>query len=69
MTTDEYLDTLSKDEMKYALKMFNEWRVEFGCPRCDADDNFPCPAKSRADGECDEYCWIEYFVWKSMNTK
>lgn len=63
MTTDEYLETLSKDEMKHALKMFNEWRVEFGCPWADADENFPCPADNREDYECDDYCWIAYYVW------
>ncbi len=74
MTKEEYINSLSVDELRAIAREFYEWFNDDGCPICDNDA--PCPC-GKTDEEQDEIrcrddqgvqalngCWLKYYVWR-----
>lgn len=73
MTKEEYINTLTPDEMRSVIRQCWEWSNENGCPMSEGgDDSFDCK-RDFPQGwceECDEDireqygCWVMFYVWK-----
>ena len=72
MTPEEYIKSLTVDEMRFALLQCWDWRNDNGCPMSEGgDDSFDCKKDFPQgwDEECDEDwrdqygCWIMFYVW------
>ena len=73
MTKEEYIDSLTPDEMRSVIRQFWDWRNNNGCPMTeDGNDNFDCKKDFPQgwDEECDDDyfdqtgCWVRYYVWQ-----
>ena len=70
MTPEEYINSLTVDEMRYVLLRFWTWFGNEGCPWSD-DKEYDCGADENEFGErecafepCEQTgCWLKYYVW------
>lgn len=75
MTKQEYINSLSVDELRAIAGEFYHWCGDDGCPMTH-DKDFPC-AEGRGDDEifarncqwdegeqAESGCWLKYYVWK-----
>lgn len=78
MTQEEYIKSLTVEEMRFALLQCWNWRNDNGCPMTEGgDDSFDCKRdfpEGWAD-ECDEDyreqcgCWVWFYVWQYRRLK
>lgn len=76
MTPEEYIATLSVDEMRYVLGCFWDWVENDGCPwsndkeyDCDAEENEFGVRECVEDGCYQLGCWLKYYVWQYRKNK
>ena len=76
MTPEEYINSLTVDEMRYVLLKFWDWYGNDGCPWSD-DKEYDCGAEKDEFGErecafetCEQTgCWLKYYVWLYRKNK
>ena len=72
MTPEEYINTLTVDEMRYVILQFWDWYSGEGCP-ATCYPKYKCHRENTDD--CDEErevldgCWVRYYVWKFHKNK
>ena len=79
MTPEEYINSLSVEEMRYVLRQFWDWWNNEGCPWIATGDDYECGAEADefGDRQCAESvdteeqngCWLKYYVWKFRKNK
>ncbi len=76
MTQEEYINSLTIEELRYVVNQFWDWVGNDGCPIANeaADKDYICEEENKIN-ECWDFqeqqlgCWVKYYVWKYHNSK